>query len=139
MCVVALLMCSVVLVACAATNPHDVDTSASYDGHSCYAAFDDGRSCDDAFASATACDQKNEIGLLTGELEPIKGEGCYYFCPDVPNCMNLSIDEVATLLCQYAATNGISSSLALRPLCGPETDTSFGPCCFGVDANTLFD
>jgi hypothetical protein len=104
--------------------------------HHCNAAFSDGRSCESAFASVAACSSIADATLLGGgpETEP----GCYYFCPNVPNCAELSLDAAAALLCQYAAANCISTSLGLRPLCGPDLGTKFGPCCFGLDANILY-
>lgn len=119
-------------------NPHAIDPAGEVAGNHCDPAFDDGRSCEAAFAAVSACADASEATLLTGGLDVITGEGCYYFCPDVPDCEALSLEDASALLCRFAGGNGISESLGLRTLCGP-TPTAFGPCCFGIDAVTLFD
>lgn len=76
--------------------------------------------------------------MLREGLDSVTGEGCYYFSPDIEGCAELSwTRHLEMLLCQYAATHDISPSLGLRLLCGP-VSTEYGPCCFGIDANIVF-
>jgi hypothetical protein len=49
------------------------------------------------------------------------------------------MEQVAALACEYAAANDFSPMLGLRSVCGPELDTSFGECCWGLDAVTYYD
>lgn len=119
-------------------NPHTIDSSSEAGGRACDPGFDDGRSCTAAFSQVSACTDASAATLLTGGLEAVTDEGCYYFCPDVPDCETLSLEEASGLLCRFAAANDIAGSLGLRTLCGP-VPTLLGPCCFGIDAVTLYD
>ncbi|MCA9713689.1 MAG: hypothetical protein KC468_03230, partial [Myxococcales bacterium] len=105
----------------ASGNPHAIDDSADVTKHHCYAAFPKPQRCTEGFARVTACKDESEATLLRGGLKAVEDEGCYYFCPDVPNCATLTMDEVAALACKFAAGNGIESPLSLRSVCGPET------------------
>jgi hypothetical protein len=121
-----------------AKNLHEINPDQKITG-SCYSAFKEPRRCMEGFAGVSVCSKKPSITPLRPNLKAVVDEGCYYFCPNVPNCLELSMDEVAQLACKFAAANGISDSLGLRSVCGPETQTSFGSCCWGLDANTWYD
>ncbi len=128
------------LAACTSSgNPHPIDETADIGNYQCYAAVHERRSCKEGFASVSACNSEADATLLEGGLQAGRHDGCYYFCPDVPNCETLTMEQVAELACKYAARNGINPSLSLRSLCGPELDTGLGSCCYGIDAVTLYE
>lgn len=122
-----------------AKNPHAVDPSIDPKGRTCHPAFRDG-TCTQNFAQVTTCEGKADATLLRpGLTAGPADEGCYYFCPDVPNCESLTLEEAAELACKYAEANEFHPALSVRSLCGPEADSGFGRCCFGLDITTMYD